>query len=217
MTDWIAEINSDAPAAQVLEQDWQSVWMLFESEGSDVGSDVLLTESGDSEKGPEIYVTTDVNLSDQFYFIRGETTKKIAVSFAESTQALMLYSHPVGVTVNSTPFLSPLIELMLREATATGPCFDDSVQAALTELAVLEDVSKAKKLCEKVYRTLESCEVCISEDPEIDDWTRVILDLKVSGSPETVLEDEKVFYRQLEPAVSNKAFALINVIYEWID
>jgi len=211
------EMNSDASTAEISEQDWQYVRKLSESEGSDVASDVLVIESGDSENGPEIHVTTDVNLSDQRYFTRGETTKEIAVAFMEGTRPLIFYSHLVGANFNWSNFLPGQTEPGLREATATAPCFNDSIQAALTELAVLKDVRHAAELCTKVYRTLKSYEVCISEDPEIDDWTRVVLDLKVSGDPETVLEDEKDFRRQLEPAVSNKAFALINVIYEWID
>lgn len=211
------EINANPYIAENSKQDWQAIRKLCESEGSDVASDVLVIESGDSEKGPEINVTTDVNLSDQWYLARGETTKKMAVSFMEGTQALISYFQLVGENFNWSNFLPGQTEPGLREATTTAPCFNDSIQAALTELAVQKDVRHAADLCTKVYRTLKSCEVCISEDPEIDDWTRVVLDLKVSGDPETVLEDEKNFRRQLEPAVSNKAFALISVIYEWID
>lgn len=197
------EVDFAAHAGRIQEQTLQAARELMRFAGSDEGSDV--------------HVTAHVYCSDQSYDSREEILQKLADLFATCTVPLILPDHLAGTTFVSPPDFPALTDFSHCGATVADTRIDDRVQATLKEWGLLGDVREAAKLCTKVYRTLKSCEVCISEDPEIDDWTRVILDLKVSGAPETVLEDEKDFRRQLEPAVSNKAFALINVIYEWID
>ncbi len=82
-----------------------------------------------------------------------------------------------------------------------------------------DDVSKAMEICSESYgdTCLHNIEVEQVEDPEIDDYSRIVLCLTVSGMSLDVLDCESIAHRRMDEELSHEAFAFINICYEWVD
>lgn len=78
-----------------------------------------------------------------------------------------------------------------------------------------DQVDKAFETAKEMYRTLRGVCVSVSEDPEITDSKRVLLALRVSGTPQEVFENELSFKQQLHSITDEKDCELITIAYEW--
>ena len=76
-------------------------------------------------------------------------------------------------------------------------------------------VDKAFETVKEMYRTLRRVCISISEDPEITDSKRVLLALRVSGTPQEVFENELSFKEQLHSITDEKDCERITIAYEW--
>ena len=76
-------------------------------------------------------------------------------------------------------------------------------------------VDKAFETAKEMYRTLRGVCISISEDPEITDSKRVLLALRVSGTPQEVFENELSFKEQLHSITDEKDCERITIAYEW--
>lgn len=76
-------------------------------------------------------------------------------------------------------------------------------------------VDKAFETAKEMYRTLRGVCISISEDPEITDSKRVLLALRVSGTPQEVFENELSFKEKLHSITDEKDCERITIAYEW--
>lgn len=76
-------------------------------------------------------------------------------------------------------------------------------------------VDKAFETAKEIYRTLRGVCISISEDPEIAGCKRVLLALRVSGTPQEVFENELSFKEKLHSITEEKDCERITIAYEW--
>lgn len=80
-----------------------------------------------------------------------------------------------------------------------------------------DDITKAMKICTEEYGILHNIEVKQVEDPEIEDYSRIVFTLTVSGMSLDVLDAERVVHCRMDEELSKEAYQFINISYIWKD
>lgn len=83
------------------------------------------------------------------------------------------------------------------------------------EKNLTKDLETAVRIAEESYSTLKRIDVNIEHDPEILDRKTIRFTLRVSGEPETVLEDETLFRQHIRSNIDACVRELITVTYNW--
>ena len=83
------------------------------------------------------------------------------------------------------------------------------------EKNLTKDLEAAVRIAEESYSTVKAIDVNIEHDPEIVDRKTIRFTLRVSGKPETVLEDETLFRQRLRSNIDVCVRELITVTYNW--
>jgi len=111
---------------------------------------------------------------------------------------------------------SPLEQQQLFKTKRTIPT-TVSPQAIIEgeEKNLTKDLETAVRIAEESYSTLKRINVNIEHDPEILDRKTIRFTLRVSGEPETVLEDETLFRQHLRSNIDACVRELITVTYNW--
>lgn len=121
-------------------------------------------------------------------------------------------------------FTDRLLSALCEEDVGLGATIEAVVGLEYASAQVIEQVGawglkgqvdKTFEIAKEMYHTLRGVCVSISEDPEITDSERVLLTLRVSGTPQEVFENELSFKAKLHSITEENACERITITYEW--
>ncbi|MGA2916772.1 MAG: hypothetical protein ABSE89_12180 [Sedimentisphaerales bacterium] len=78
-----------------------------------------------------------------------------------------------------------------------------------------QDLETSIGLIREIYSTLREIKLSVKYDPEIEGRKTFCFNLTVSGDVDTILNDEVLFKKNLISKISDHAFGLIVITYNW--